>query len=177
MVEAIAKGKTLAMVYPAAEAAAAYGVKKIFEKKNHGTTDYGAGITSRHGDLQVGGRPYTELGYEATADAYRHMANWRDDRGLTTKNSRAEAEKLKARMDTLYPQYQMEQYMAAMGEYMGAMTEAMNRTEPAQEPLKQAQVEMSSARADTNRKQLLRRGLMSTYTRYGSQGGTQRLGA
>ena len=74
-----------------------------------------------------------------------------------------------------YPDYS--EYLAAMGEYIAAMNEAMNRQEPAQEPLKQAQVEMSAARADTNRKQLLRRGLMSTYTRYGSQGGTQRLGA
>lgn len=74
-----------------------------------------------------------------------------------------------------YPDYS--EYFAAMGEYIAAMNEAMNRQEPAQEPLKQAQVEMSAARADTNRKQLLRRGLMSTYTRYGQSGGTQRLGA
>lgn len=71
----------------------------------------------------------------------------------------------------------MEEAMTAMGDYLAAMQAAMTREEPAQEPLKQAQVEMDAARADTNRKQLLRRGLMSTYTRYGSQGGTQRLGA
>ena len=71
----------------------------------------------------------------------------------------------------------VEEAMGAMSEYLAAMQAAMAREEPAQEPLKQAQVEMSEARADTNRKQLLRRGLMSTYTRYGAQGGTQRLGA
>ena len=145
--------------------------------KSGGGTDYGAGITSRRGDLRINDRPYTSLGYEATADAYQHMVGWRDERGLTTRNSRAETEKLRQRMDLLYPQYQAEQYQAMMAEYMAAMSEAMNREEPAQEPLKEAQAEMSAARADTDRKQLLRRGLMSTYTRYGQTGGTQRLGA
>ena len=147
-------------------------------------TNYGAGINSTRGNLTVEGRPYTALNYEDTEAAYRHMANWRDDRGLTTHNSRAETEKLKQQMDTLYPAYQMQryqemmaEYMAGMGEYIGAMTEAMNKVEPAAEPLKQAQAEMSAAKADTDRKQLLRRGLMSTYTRYGQTGGTQRLGA
>ena len=148
------------------------------------TTDYGGKITSQHGALKVGGKDYTSLGYEATRDAYNHMASWRDDRGLTTKNSRAETAKLKAQMDTLYPQYQMEQYqqmmaeyMGAMGEYMGKAVEAMNKVEPAAEPLKAAQEAIGAAKADTDRKQLLRRGLMSTYTRYGQTGGTQRLGA
>lgn len=69
------------------------------------------------------------------------------------------------------------EYMAQMADYIAAMNAAMNRAEPAAEPLKQAQAEMSEARADTDRKQLLRRGLMSTYTRYGTNGGVQRLGA
>ena len=150
----------------------------------HGTTDYGSGITSKHGNLKVGGKDYKSLDYESTLDAYKSMSAWRDSRGLTTKNSRAETEKLRQQLETLYPQYQMQQYqemmaeyMGAMGEYMGAMTEAMNRVEPAAEPLKAAQESMSAARADTDRKQLLRRGLMSTYTRYGAQGGTtQKLG-
>ena len=147
-------------------------------------TDYGSKITSRNGNLQVGGKDYRALNYEDTEAAYRAMSNWRDSRGLTTKNSRAEAEKLRQQMDTLYPAYQMQryqemmaEYMAGMGEYIGAMTEAMNKVEPAAEPLKQAQAEMSAAKADTDRKQLLRRGLMSTYTRYGQTGGTQKLGA
>lgn len=147
-------------------------------------TDYGSKITSRKGNLQVGGKPYTALDYEGTAEALRHMENWRDSRGLTTKNSRAETEKLRQQLDTLRPMYEMQQYqammaeyMAGMGEYLGAMTEAMNKVEPSAEPLKQAQAEMSAAKADTDRKQLLRRGLMSTYTRYGQTGGTQRLGA
>ena len=147
-------------------------------------TDYGAGINSTKGNLTVGGNSYASLDYEETMDALRHMQNWRDSRGLTTKNSQAEVEKLQAQADTLYPMYQMKrfqemmaEYMAGMGEYIGAMTEAMNKVEPAAEPLKQAAQEMSAAKADTDRKQLLRRGLMSTYTRYGQTGGTQRLGA
>lgn len=68
-------------------------------------------------------------------------------------------------------------YLDQMAAYIAAMNESMNRVEPAQEPLKQAQTEMSEARADTEKKQLRRRGLMSTYTRYGSTGGTQKLGA
>jgi hypothetical protein len=147
-------------------------------------TDYGASINSTKGNLTVGGNSYTSLDYEGTMDALRHMEAWRDERGLTTKNSRAEVEKLRAQANTLYPQYQMQrfqemmaEYMAGMGEYIGAMTEAMNKVEPAAEPLKQAAQEMGAAKADTERKQLLRRGLMSTYTRYGQTGGTQKLGA
>jgi hypothetical protein len=147
-------------------------------------TDYGAGIYSKKGNLTVNGKSYKALDYEATERAYQHMAGWRDNRGLTTKNSRAETEKLRQQLETLLPAYQMQryqemmaEYMAGMGEYIGAMTEAMNKVEPAAEPLKQAQAEMSAARADTDRKQLLRRGLMSTYTRFGQSGGTQRLGA
>ena len=172
------------MVDPALAAAGAYGVKKLFDKKQHGIQDYGHGITSQHGSLKVNGKDYTTLDYEGTEKAYNAMAAWRDDRGLTTKNSRAELAKLEQQMQTLYPAYQMQryqemmaEYMAGMGEYIGAMTEAMNKVEPAAEPLKQAAQEMGAAKADTERKQLLRRGLMSTYTRYGQTGGTQKLGA
>lgn len=77
--------------------------------------------------------------------------------------------------ETVMPDYS--ETFDKMGEYLAAMQEAMTKVEPASEPLKAAQTEMSQARADTDRKQLLRRGLMSTYTRYGSQGGTQKLGA
>jgi len=78
-----------------------------------------------------------------------------------------------------YSEYlnQMGEYLAGMQNYIRDATALMTREEPAQEPLKRAQVEMSDARADTQRRQLLRRGLMSTYTRYGQSGGTQRLGA
>ena len=141
----------------------------------HKTTNYGAGITSQHGRLNIGGKPYTSLGYEEIAKAYAHMAGWRDSRGLTTSNSRAETEKLKAQMDKLYPAYMQEQYQAMMSEYMASMAAAMNKEEPAAEPLKAAQEVQSEARADTARKQLLRRGLMSTMTRYGGQGGGARL--
>ncbi len=141
----------------------------------HSTTDYGGGITSQHGRLSIGGQPYTSLGYDAIARAYQHMSAWRDSRGLTTSNSRAETAKLKARMDELYPAYMQEQYQAMMSEYMASMSEALNKEEPAAEPLKAAQEVQSEARADTARKQLLRRGLMSTMTRYGAQGGGARV--
>lgn len=138
-------------------------------------TNYGSGITSRHGDLRINDKPYTSLGYEAVAKAYQQMLAWRDNRGLTTKNSRVETEKLRAQMEKLYPAYMQEQYQAMMAEYMGAMAEALNKEEPAAEPLKAAQEVQTEARADTARKQLLRRGLMSTMTRYGGQGGGARV--
>lgn len=146
-------------------------------------TDYGAGIASDHGRLTIKGKDYSGLDYETLASAYSHMSNWRDARGLTTRNSRAETEKLKAAMDAAYPRYMMENYMGAMGEYMGGlsdylgqMTDAMTREEPAAEPLKNAAAAQDAATGDTARKQLLRRGLMSTYTRYGGQGAAK-LGA
>ena len=141
----------------------------------HKTTNYGSGIASQHGRLTLGGKPYTAAGYEDVARAYQHMLAWRDGRGLTTANSRAETEKLRAQMEKLYPAYMQEQYQAMMAEYMGAMSEALNKEEPAAEPLKAAQEVQTEARADTARKQLLRRGLMSTMTRYGGQGGGARL--
>lgn len=69
------------------------------------------------------------------------------------------------------------EYMNMMAEYMAKMNSALSATEPATEPLKAAQTAIGEAKDDTARKQLLRRGLMSTYTRYGSNGGTQKLGA
>lgn len=158
-------------------ATAAYAGFRQKSKKHDPGFDYGNGITSRKGDLRVGGKPYTDLGYEKTKRAYEYMSNWRHDDGRESSHARAEAEKLRQRMETLYPQWQQEQFQMRMEEYLAAMSEAMNREEPAQEPLKEAQEAMSAARADTDRKQLLRRGLMSTYTRYGQTGGTQRLGA
>lgn len=136
-------------------------------------TNYGGGITSSHGDLRIGGKPYASLGYEDLAKAYKTLSAWRDGRGLTTKNSRAELAKLQAQMEKTYPAYMQEQYQAMMAEYMASMAEAMNKEEPAAEPLKAAQEVQSEARADTARKQLLRRGLMSTMTRYGGQGGAR----
>ena len=148
----------------------------------HNTTDYGGGITSTHGRLSIGGQPYTSLGYDAIERAYQHMSAWRDSRGLTTSNSRAETAKLKSRLDELGQQRAtdealaaQQEYFAMMQEYMAKMTETMAKEEPAAEPLKAAQEVQSEARADTARKQLLRRGLMSTMTRYGAQGGGARV--
>lgn len=141
---------------------------------HHKTTDYGNGITSRRGDLRINGQPYTNLNYESLEKAYRYMANWKWN-GQPTKNSLAETEKLKAQLDKLYPAYMQEQYQAMMSEYMASMSEALNKEEPAAEPLKAAQEVQTEARADTARKQLLRRGLMSTMTRYGGQGGGARV--
>lgn len=165
----------------------------------HKTTDYGGGITSTHGRLSIGGQPYNLLGYEAIEKAYRHMLSWRDNRGLTTKNSRSETAKLKKRLDELGQAREEENafqdalrgqqealaaqnsYLSQMAEYINKMTEVLQK-EPAQsaseqavEPLKMAQETQTAARTDTARKQLLRRGLMSTMTRYGAQGGGARV--
>lgn len=79
------------------------------------------------------------MGYEGIAKAYQHMLNWRDRRGLTTANSRAETEKLRVQMDKLYPAFMQEQHQTMMAEYMASMSEAINREESAAEPLKAAQ--------------------------------------
>ena len=92
-------------------------------------------------------------------------------------NTLSDIKKLQQQASTTYPLYMQEQYQRQMAEYMGMMAEAMNREEPASEPLKAAAEVQSAARADTNRKQLLRRGLMSTLTRYGQGGQAQKLGA
>lgn len=143
------------------------------------TTYYGNGITSRKGDLRINGKPYTDYGYEDLEKIYNYMSNWRHDDGRESSHAKAEASKLKAQMDKLYPSYRAEQmqeaYQAMMSEYMASMSEALNKEEPAAEPLKAAQEVQSEARADTARKQLLRRGLMSTMTRYGAQGGGARV--
>lgn len=142
-------------------------------------TNYGNGIESTKGRLTINGKSYMDLGYDAIASAYKYMQSWRDSRGVTTKNSRAEVNKLRDRLETLgqgraqeEALAAQEEYRAMMAEYMGQMTAAMTKEEPASEPLKAAQEVQSAARADTARKQLLRRGLMSTMTRYGAQGVT-----
>lgn len=86
-------------------------------------------------------------------------------------------DKLQGQIQTKQAELDMENYRRQMAEYMSMMAEAMNREEPAAEPLKAAAEVQSAARADTNRKQLLRRGLMSTLTRYGQGGQAQKLGA
>lgn len=138
-------------------------------------TDYGHGITSEKGKLTINGRDYKTLGYEDTVDAYNHLISWRDSRGLTTKNSRAEVEKLKAQVDSLYPAYMQEQAQAQFAEYTAAMTQAlgtmaktMSTVEDAKEPLKQAADNYSAAQEDVKRRQNLRNGLLSLYTRYGN---------
>lgn len=74
-------------------------------------------------------------------------------------------------------QAQMAEYQEQMNAYLDKMAETMATEEPAAEPLKAAAEVQSAARADTNRKQLLRKGLMSTMTRYGGNGQQQKLGA
>ena len=69
----------------------------------------------------------------------------------------------------------VEESLAMMNEYLAAALKAAQKVEPAAEPLKAAQEEYEGAQADTNRLQLLRRGLMSTFTRYGGGlGGSSR---
>lgn len=74
-------------------------------------------------------------------------------------------------------QAQMAEYQEQMNGFLDKMAETMAAEEPAAEPLKAAAEVQSAARADTSRKQLLRRGLMSTMTRYGGNGQQQKLGA
>jgi hypothetical protein len=61
----------------------------------------------------------------------------------------------------------VEEALAQMAEYQKLALEASMREETPLEPLKRAAEVQDEARADTNRLQLLRRGLMSTFTRYG----------
>jgi succinate dehydrogenase/fumarate reductase flavoprotein subunit len=134
-------------------------------------TDYGNGIITNDSHLYLQGKDWKELGYEDIVRTQRYMSEWTKDGKSSTSASRAWANKLANRAQEIYPAYLQEQYQAQMQEYMGMMAEAMNREEPAVEPLKAAQETMTAARNDTARKQLLRRGLMSTMTRY-NNGGT-----
>ena len=61
----------------------------------------------------------------------------------------------------------VEEALAMMAEYQNMALQAAMKEEQPAEPLKTAQQAYDSAQADTNRIQLLRRGLMSTFTRYG----------
>lgn len=92
-------------------------------------------------------------------------------------------QQLKAQQNANNAQRGMEEYQAMIGESLAALGEYMNNAvaaldqanlEPALEPLKAAQETQDSAMAGTSEKQLRRRGLMSTFTRYGTSG--QRLG-
>ena len=148
-------------------------------------TEYGNGVRSSHKVLGINGTYYKDINdYDTIERAYNSIRNWQRQNGETS-HSKDELRKLSSRMQELYPlkqqaeyQAQMAEYQAMMSEYMGAMSEAMNREEPAVEPLKAAQETMNAARNDTARKQLLRRGLMSTMTRYGSPSATRtKLGA
>ena len=147
------------------------------KKATHGiahTVGKAAGkITGSHGvekAVEKGVKYIAPLGSVAGAYQTAHVLGHVGDTFERLKNPKApEAPSIEM------PDYS--EYLAQQAEYLAQMQAAMSRVEPAQEPLKAAQQEMSAARSDTDRKQLLRRGLMSTYTRYGSQGGTQRLGA
>ncbi len=61
----------------------------------------------------------------------------------------------------------VEEALAMMAEYQNMALQAAMKEEQPAEPLKNAQQAYDGAQADTNRLQLLRRGLMSTFTRYG----------
>ena len=130
--------------------------------------------SSKVGEIAEKGFRYATpaLGTLGTAYQAAHVAGHLQDKIQGALNPQIPAAETPA---VEMPDYS--EYLEAMNGYIEAMQAAMTREEPAQEPLKQAQVSMDAARDDTARKQLLRRGLMSQFTRYGSQGGTQRLGA
>lgn len=156
--------------------------------KQNGTYSYdgtpGRGLEYKDHQTTFNGKDYRVLNWDDVEAGLASISRNRKASGGSISRWDKDEYKLLERQKELYPlhlqeefQERMNEYLAGMGEYLGAMSEAMNREEPAAEPLKSAQQEMSAAQADTDRKQLLRRGLMSTYTRYGQSGSTQRLGA
>lgn len=146
-------------------------LKKTTHKIAHGVGKAASAVTGsdKVGKLAEKGFKYATpalgtlgIGYQAA-----HIAGHLQDKVHDLQNPSIPAQETPS-----YPDYS-----GLMAQYMEQMLAAMNAQEPVSEPLKQAQTVMDDTRADTARKQLLRRGLMSTYTRYGGQGGTQRLGA
>lgn len=59
----------------------------------------------------------------------------------------------------------MNEQMAAMQEYLAQQAALANQAEPAAEPLKTAPDTYTAQQSDSSRKQLLRRGLLSTYAK------------
>ena len=157
-----------------------YDGRRNYGGRTGGGAWYG-GNTRGYGD-----RPYAATTYEDAENAIAQIQRYGAAKGRLSSRDNREIAHWRERMAELQGQHDAElameeyreqfgEYMDMMNEYLASMSEAMNYEAPAQEPLKNAVQEQDDARSDTNRKQLLRRGLMSTYTRYGSQG--QKLGA
>ena len=151
------------------------------------TSLYGNGIATHKDSLWVNGKPYQQLGLKDLGDAINYLGGYNGNTEVgnaNIKSAKAWASILaplysqkKAEYDQSEYQRMMAEYQSQMNAYLEKMAEAMAAEEPAAEPLKAAAEVQSAARADTNRKQLLRRGLMSTLTRYGQGGQAQKLGA
>lgn len=142
---------------------------------------YGNGIATHGDDLWYYGKHYQQLGHEDLGKVISLLNEYNGPISGQTNAPKGHAQAYAAGIAPFYNQKKAEaaqaEYQRMMAEYMSMMAEAMNREEPAAEPLKGAAEVQSEARADTNRKQLLRRGLMSTMTRYGQGGQAQKLGA
>ncbi len=163
---------------------------------------YGNGIASKGSQIWYKGTPYQNLGLEDLGKVLNYLNSYSGPiKGVANatkghamgfaaavapvfnqrKSEAALAEYQAAQMDYMrqqeFYQAQMAEYQAQMNAYLDKMSEAMAAEEPSAEPLKAAAEVQSAARADTSRKQLLRRGLMSTMTRYGGNGQQQKLGA
>lgn len=146
-----------------------------FYRADHGQ---GEDLISHGSVIYRDGKSYMDMSSKELQSLYdRLYGGWGQVPGSKGDVARAFMEQIKTRKGEVDALDQQELFRRQMAEYMAAMSEAMNREEPAAEPLKAAAEVQSAARADTSRKQLLRRGLMSTMTRYGGNGQQQKLGA
>lgn len=160
--------------------------------KSNGTYTYGStpgqGLEYHRHQTTYNGKDYTVLNWDEVQGAMRDLNSIvAQQGGNQTSRNKKDLFKLQQRQAELYPQYLQEKMLeyqgmigeslAALGEYMNGAVSALEQSnvEVALEPLKAAQETESSARAETAEKQMRRRGLASTFTRYGTNG--QHLGA
>lgn len=146
-----------------------------FYRADHGQ---GEDLISHGSVIYRDGKSYMDMSSQELQSLYNRLSGgWGQVPGSKGDVARAFMEQIKTRKGEVDALDQQALFQRQMAEYMAAMSEAMNREEPTAEPLKAAAEVQSAARADTSRKQLLRRGLMSTMTRYGGNGQQQKLGA
>ncbi len=142
--------------------------------------DYGQGedLYSQGSVIYRNGKSYMDMSSSELKSLYDKLeGGWGQIPGSKGDVARAFMQQIGARKSEVDALDMQRLYQTQMAEYMALMSAAMAKEEPAAEPLKAAAEVQSEARADTNRKQLLRRGLMSTLTRYGQGGQAQKLGA
>lgn len=146
-----------------------------FYRADHGQ---GEDLISHGSVIYRDGKSYMDMSSQELQSLYNRLSGgWGQVPGSKGDVARAFMEQIKTRKGEVDTLDQQALFQRQMAEYMAAMSEAMNREKPAAEPPKAAAEVQSAARADTSRKQLLRRGLRSTMTRYGGNGQQQKLGA